>query len=908
MDRRIALTLGLLVLVAVGADVAASFEPNTWIERDGRFYVNVNENILDEQSFEDPFAHSWYNGELGWNYQLPASFSNIALGARGEYYHFRPYLLPVLSTPFYWAFGLVGTLIFNALCFGVIAAFAYRFARAYAGEVASAAAAIALVLISGVRVQTYNYLADILLLALFAVGCAAMVSRRGLVTGLCLAAAITIKPPTILYAVPLALIFWERGDLRGLKRAIVGGAIGLGIAAAINTYMYGRPWWFGYNRALVVVDGQQQTFDDVDAFVTPLAEGMKDLWSGAYGVRDLYGIYLFALVGLVALARKHVRYVSGTVLACTAAYLLFSKFTYRFDRFLFPAFALLVPALAAGIELTATTLIRLATRVSRKGQSLSRHPALCAGVVVALAAVLTAATAESGIGDQVSGARWGYGALAIGDGEIDLRNAAGIEARTLGEDSVATRTRFDAWVPRASPLALLVAAPFTAAGGAAGLVVLHAIALGLVAFFGARVLERAVAPPIAAAVVIALCALPPLSVAVVNGGPDVLAAAAGLAAMSLALAQRFVPAVVLAIAAAWLADAPWLGAVGVFAIAAAEDRTQLRRVALFGAATLALWGVLHFVIYGRPFASPDDFVVVGGDAYRVRPASLLELAGAAIESAGPARALLPLLVLAPLGVLLSLRDRNVGTVFVALLLSLAVPGVAVAADGGWSALAAIGAGLPIAVLVARAGAPLVDALARLRTPRRIAVAVLAAIAVLAVVGGVRRGVRAAEPWQMASYLGVRRAEVSLDTIPCDFLAWENMSWECAHFDGGVMGRAGLALPRRPTVGGEPVEMWLVPSGRDGRRARRIRWHDLSATDALVLRYAAADGFRRGARVTVRVDGTVLETLIVPRDQARVEERRVDTARFAGDTVDLEVEVAPETEGGQAAIVLDGAFE
>ena len=912
MDRRIALTLGLLVLVAVVADIATQFEPNTWIERDGRFYINVNENILDDLSFEDPFAHSWYNGELGWNYQLPASFSNIALGARGEYYHFRPYLLPVASTPFYWAFGLLGTLIFNVLCFAVIAAFAYRFARAYAGEVASAAAAIALVLVSGVSVQTYNYLADNLLLALFVIGCAAMVTGRGLVTGLCLAAAITIKPPTILYAIPLALIFWERGDLRGLKKAILGGAIGLGIAAAINTYMYGRPWWFGYNRALVVVDGEQQIFNDTEAFVTPLAEGMQAFWSGQYGVRDLYGIYLFALVGLGALAKRHARYVVGTVVACIAAYLLFSKFTYHFDRFLFPAFGLLVPALAAGIDLTATTLTRLATRMSQKGQSLLRHPALCVAAVVALAAILGAATAERGIEEHVSGTRWGYGALAIGAGDLDLSDAVGIEGRTLGEDSVATRTRFDTWVPRASPVALLVAAPFTATGGAAGLVALHVIALALVAFFGVRVLERAIAPPIAAATVIALCALPPLSTAVLDGGPDLLAAAVGLAAMSLALAQRFVPAVVLAVAAAWLADALWLGGVAVLAIAALEDRTELRRVAIFGAATLALWGVLHFGIYGRPFASPDDFVVVGGGAYRVAPSSLFELAGAAVENVSAARALVPLLLLAPLGVLLALRERSVGTILVALLLSLAIPGVAAGADGGWSALAAIGVGLPLAVLVARTGAALVGALSRLRTPRRIAIGVVAALAVLAVIGGVYRGVRAAEPWQMASYLGVRHAEVFLADrereIPCDFLAWENMSWECAHFDGGVTGRAGLALPRRPTVGGEPVEMWLVPSGRDGRRARRIRWSDVTATSTLALRHAAADGYRRGAQVTVRLDGAEVASFAVPREQARIETRRIDTGQFAGSEVDVEIDVAPDTPGGQAAIVLDGAFE
>ena len=82
VDRKLGYALAIWALVLVTTDVAAQIQPNTWLFRDGRFYVNVNENLLERGSLEDPFAASWYDGNLAWNYNLSADFSNVALGAR----------------------------------------------------------------------------------------------------------------------------------------------------------------------------------------------------------------------------------------------------------------------------------------------------------------------------------------------------------------------------------------------------------------------------------------------------------------------------------------------------------------------------------------------------------------------------------------------------------------------------------------------------------------------------------------------------------------------------------------------------------------------------------------------------------------------------------------------------------
>ena len=56
VDRKLGFALALWAFVLVTTDVAAQIQPNAWLFRDGRFYVNVNENLLLAGSLEDPFA------------------------------------------------------------------------------------------------------------------------------------------------------------------------------------------------------------------------------------------------------------------------------------------------------------------------------------------------------------------------------------------------------------------------------------------------------------------------------------------------------------------------------------------------------------------------------------------------------------------------------------------------------------------------------------------------------------------------------------------------------------------------------------------------------------------------------------------------------------------------------------
>lgn len=358
-DRRAALAVGLIVLTLAVCEAAGSYKESTWIQRDGRFYVNMSATLAETASLEQPFAASWYKGTLGWNRELDVGWSNIALGARGEHYPKHTWLLPWLSLPLFFAFGLLGTLVFNVLAYGVAGAFAYRFARAYAGPASSALASIALLYATGVRENMYDYHVDPLILALGTAAMACATESRGAWAGTLLGAVVLMRPTALMLLPPLALVLAERRAWRALGRAMLAGAVVLTAGAMINWWMFGRPWLSGYNRILAVVHGVPQVVDNAASFDVPLPQGLRRTWSGAYGLRLRAPIMALAGPGLLWLAwRRPIYALAATALSVTSL-LVFSKYVFEGDRFHWLALAFLLPALAATFDL----LGRLAARV-----------------------------------------------------------------------------------------------------------------------------------------------------------------------------------------------------------------------------------------------------------------------------------------------------------------------------------------------------------------------------------------------------------------------------------------------------------------------------------------------------------------------------------------------------------------
>lgn len=392
----LAVGMALVILLLVVAEAASLYVPSTWIQRDGRFYTNVNVTLVEDGSVDQSeWAASWYERDLGWNRSLDAAWSNVALGANGERVPKHPILMPMLSTPLFWAFGLRGLLAFNLLCFAVAGAGAFAFARRYASPGAALLAAGGFLLATGIRSHVYDYHVDVLLLALWLAGLAALHARRGFVAGVLVAMAVMLKPTTIVLAPAAALL--ARPGWKPFGWAILGGAIALGAWAVKNTIVFGQPHWAGYNRMLVVEDGET-VLAQIDAFSVPLRQGLQSLWSGHYGVRHRMPLGLVALAGIVLLGRRRpltVMVVLGTVAVAIA---LFATYLWYGDRFLWPALALAIPGLALLLD-RASDLVAVHRDVVRAGLG----GALIAGVSLAAHHGTLAVTLEPWIGVALLG-------------------------------------------------------------------------------------------------------------------------------------------------------------------------------------------------------------------------------------------------------------------------------------------------------------------------------------------------------------------------------------------------------------------------------------------------------------------------------------------------------------------------
>ena len=399
------LAVGLTIFLVALVDAAVAYVPSTWIQRDGRFYTNVNATLVEDASVDQSaWAASWYERDLGWNRNLDAAWSNVSRGREGQRVPKHPILMPVLSTPLFWAFGLPGLLLFNLLAFGAAGAGAFAFARRYASPGAAAFAAATFLLATGIRTHVYDYHVDILLLALWLGGLAALHARRGFLAGVLVAGAVMLKPTTLLLAPAAALL--ARPDRRTFGRAIAGGSLALGGWALKNWWVFGRPWWAGYNRMLVVENGRT-VIASVDAFSVPLSDGLRALWSGPYGLRHRMPLALGGLVGMTLLLRRRPVAVFAVFATAAGAGILFATYLWYGDRFLWPALALALPGLALLVDAFAAwarrerDAVRAVVAVALLGavglvahhRPLVSEPAAWAGVALlaALAGALTLA-------------------------------------------------------------------------------------------------------------------------------------------------------------------------------------------------------------------------------------------------------------------------------------------------------------------------------------------------------------------------------------------------------------------------------------------------------------------------------------------------------------------------------------
>lgn len=311
MGRVLAVVLGMVILVYC----ASRFSPDSYIFRDGSFYELTNYGIAENFSLEqyELQPRSWYEERLGWNRNVSAGWSNVALGEDGSWYPKHSWLMPALSTPFYLSMGKIGLLVFNVLAVFMMLLFAFRIGARLAGAWPAALMVAAFYLPSmALDKLTYCYAHDVMTSAFFLGAIDLIMGGRHRVGGLLAGFAIWGRPYNVLVLLPFLLLFvFPKRRWRPLGEALAFAAIPLTIFAAANTAMFGAPWELSYNHVLITENYEMVTEDHALHLNKDFWEGLGDhLWgsaSGPWGATGLFRAFPAAILlipGAVILWRR----------------------------------------------------------------------------------------------------------------------------------------------------------------------------------------------------------------------------------------------------------------------------------------------------------------------------------------------------------------------------------------------------------------------------------------------------------------------------------------------------------------------------------------------------------------------------------------------------------------------------
>jgi hypothetical protein len=327
--------------------------PNKWLFGDGAFYMNVARGILENGSLrqEAMHPHSWYDKDLGWNGNIDAAWSNIALGRNGEWWPKHPILMPVCALPFVWAFGPIGTLIFQFLCYGLMAVFAYRVASRVASRPAALAAACAFVVTPWIYDRVWGFNNDVFYTVLILAAMDAALLKKPGLTGALLGIGIFAKNTNVLYAPALVAIFLLRKDWRGAVRLCIFAAVPATAYLGLNWYFYGSPFSTGYDRILVREGGKLGMHShraDFSFQIPALKAALQRVIFGGEGFWGRFPLAFPAAFGLLVMAlRKRWRESLLFTWAIAVPIVFHAPYTWYRLEFNLPQTALLVAPLAA---------------------------------------------------------------------------------------------------------------------------------------------------------------------------------------------------------------------------------------------------------------------------------------------------------------------------------------------------------------------------------------------------------------------------------------------------------------------------------------------------------------------------------------------------------------------------------
>jgi 4-amino-4-deoxy-L-arabinose transferase-like glycosyltransferase len=263
----------------------------------------------------------------------------------------HPILMPLVSLPFYAAFGSIGLLIFNVAQVIALISVVYLINTRFFDTATSVAAALLFGTATLFLNYSYNYSPDVFSSLLFLTGVYLVLCRRhelcAVFLGLSVFAKLTNLPLVGVVGLYVAFdILRESRDRRAFRRlAGFGGVLALSLVPLLVTQelLYGSPWVNGYLRAVT-----ETGFDDhVNKFNQPFVKGLLEiLFHYEKGLVVTNPVLVVSAVGAFWVLRSPQRmqllFLAALCLAQLAFFALYDEWAYSHfsNRFLMSTVAL----------------------------------------------------------------------------------------------------------------------------------------------------------------------------------------------------------------------------------------------------------------------------------------------------------------------------------------------------------------------------------------------------------------------------------------------------------------------------------------------------------------------------------------------------------------------------------------
>jgi 4-amino-4-deoxy-L-arabinose transferase-like glycosyltransferase len=398
---------GWLIVLVFGlsliGQLTRSYVPNTWLAGDGAFYLNIQKSLSRYSTLDQGrlHPHSWYSQRAE---DVDGAFSNISLGTNGEWWPKHSYLMPIVALPFYWLFGVVGTLIFNLVATLAMVLLSYALARKFASEQAAAVATLVVAFAGPFAAYSYNFSNDGFYTVLLLGGLLASLNDKAKISGALLGLAVWAKVTNILFLpIFVAIMLSRTRNWNPWKHFLLCLGIPLSLFALANWIMFGAPWITAYQRVVVVENGLLTTASHVSLFALPFWTGLGELLlSRHHGLLTTYTLFWVGFIGFVPLIRRHKGVGVTLLVVMLSLVVFFAPYEYYDARFLLPWFSLSVIPMAVFAE----SLLAWVQKLSPGTQLLQRAAAaLLLVLVIGRAAYLWPPHAEKRLSNHLENAR-----------------------------------------------------------------------------------------------------------------------------------------------------------------------------------------------------------------------------------------------------------------------------------------------------------------------------------------------------------------------------------------------------------------------------------------------------------------------------------------------------------------------